>query len=635
VTERASRVLLSGLVVAILGAAWSVDLARLSGGAFWGDGATYYSMAWSLAEDFDLEYEARDLFRVRREFTSGPQGVFLKRSSGGVIVDRSAGFPWLRRLGESERRVYFAKPFVYPLAAAPLVRLFGTRGLLLTSAFALGLSLVLGYAELRQRASPGTALALSTALFLGTVTPVYLLWPAPELFNLGLVAAGLFAGQRGRPVAAAVLLGIATYSKPYNLWLAIPLGLAPFWPREGMPPLGARLAESLRRGAVLLVTTVALFGANAAITGEWNYQGGRERKTFYDKFPGDLEIVGGNPRVVTFGNSGHWMSTNELGPRVEGGTAPLPRGSEPPRAASEIRQSFLWNLLYFWVGRFGGALPYFFPVVAGVLLFVARGPRDTPGWLALLALTVSYLFYISMIPDNWYGGTGTLGNRYFLNLVPLGLSLVPRGSERAVAALSFATATVLLSPLFLAPMRHSLRPGDHALRPPYSLLPAELTMLNDLGVFTDPWRKKQPVGDTEGDPAGKRPGDPTAYYLYFADDGTSGRAEREGRVGFELKPGSSAEVFLRALEPVRRMTFGVTGGLHADTLAVEAGGDTLSLSTAPGQSVEGSLAPGSPLVYKDTFVYVLKLRSSAGATDAAGKPPGAFVEIRLDVDARR
>lgn len=631
-SERGARLLLAGLVVAVLAAASSADLARLSGGAFWGDGATYYSMAWSLAEDGDLEYEVRDLLRVRREFASGPQGVFLKRSSGGLAVE--GGFPWLRRLGETERRVYFAKPFVYPLAAAPFVRLLGTRGLLVTSALALALSLVLGYLELRRRAGPGQALALAVVLYLGTVTPVYVLWPAPEVFNLGLVAAGLFAWRRERPWLSALLLGVATYSKPYNLWLAIPLGLSPFWPRAEGRAFVTRLAESLRRGALLLATAAALFGANAAITGEWNYQGGRERKTFYDKFPGDTELVGGVPRLVTFGNSGHWMSTNELGPRVEGDGAPLPRGSEPPRAASEIRQSFVWNLLYFWVGRFGGALPYFFPFVAGAAWFLLKGRREPEGWLALLALAVSYLFYIAMIPDNWYGGTGTLGNRYFLNLLPLGLYLVPRGSERTIAVAGAVAAAVFLSPILASPMRHSLRPGEHALHAPFPWLPAELTMLNDLGVFTEPWRKKQPVGDTEGDAATRRRADPRAYYLYFADDGTYGLRQREGRAGFDLKAGARAEVFLRALEPVRRMTFRVAGGTRGDGVAIDGGAARLTLPAAPGATVEGWLTPGSPLVYKDTFVYVLKLSSSGGGPDASGRPVGAFVEITLDVDAR-
>jgi len=51
----------------------------------------------------------------------------------------------------------------------------------------------------------------------------------PEMFNLGLIAVGL-AVFRKRPVLSAFLFGIATYSKPYNLFVALPLGAAPFVP---------------------------------------------------------------------------------------------------------------------------------------------------------------------------------------------------------------------------------------------------------------------------------------------------------------------------------------------------------------------------------------------------------------------
>jgi hypothetical protein len=366
------------------------------------------------------------------------------------------------------------------------------------------------------------------------------------------------------------------------------------------------------------------------VTGEWNYQGGRERKTFYDLFPGDVQTVAGLPRPVTFGNSGIWMSTNERGPRVDGDAAPPQRGGEPPRAASEIRQSLLWNLGYFWVGRFGGALAYFFPAVLATALFLLRGPREASGWLALIALGVSYLFYVAMIPDNWYGGTGTLGNRYFLNLLPLALFLVPRGSERWVAAAGLVAAAVFVRPMLLEPMRHSLRPGDHAIGPPFAWLPAELTMLNDLGVFAEPWRKKQPVGDTEGDPARKRRADPAAYYLYFADDGTWGREERSGRVGFHIRAGKRAEVFLRALEPVRRMTVRATGGPAGDDLGVTLQGRRLWLSLGPGEGGEGTLEPGAPFVYKDSFVYPLKLSSTRGGREPDGREVGTFVEILLE-----
>ncbi|HJS58974.1 MAG TPA: hypothetical protein VKA01_12805, partial [Vicinamibacteria bacterium] len=55
-------------VAGLVAVALATDLAAESGGGFWGDGATYHTMAWSLAEDGDLRYEARDPLRVRREF---------------------------------------------------------------------------------------------------------------------------------------------------------------------------------------------------------------------------------------------------------------------------------------------------------------------------------------------------------------------------------------------------------------------------------------------------------------------------------------------------------------------------------------------------------------------------------------
>src|SRR5205814_9156399 len=70
--------------------------------------------------------------------------------------------------------IYFAKAFLYPLAAAPLVKLLGTRGLLVTNALGLSLAIVLAYGELRRQAPAGRAVAAALLLFLGTVAPLYL-----------------------------------------------------------------------------------------------------------------------------------------------------------------------------------------------------------------------------------------------------------------------------------------------------------------------------------------------------------------------------------------------------------------------------------------------------------------------------
>ena len=568
----------------------------------------------------------------------GPEGLFLKRTHGGLTIDASEGFPWVHRVRapENAQPLYFAKALVYPLAAAPFVRLFGTRGLLLANVAFLGLALWLGFEELRRHTSPGWALALAFAIFLATVTPLYLLWPAPEIFNVGVIMAGLVAWRRGHPLLGALLLGIAVYSKPYNLWLAIPLGVAPLlgWPECQDRPAPAawwrRLLESAKRGLVLAAATAGLFGLNAAVTGEVNYQGG-ERKTFYGDFPFERK----GTRDVTFGNSGIWMSTNTSGPSVEGQDVTADRGAEPPRSAAELRASFRRSLWTFWVGRFGGAAPYFLPFVVALALFLAAGPRDRFGWLAVAALGVSYLFYLWMIPDNWYGGSGTVGNRYFLNLLPLAIFLVPRGREAWVVAGGLA-GLVFTGPMLAAPLTHSLRPGHHALSRAFRALPAELEMLNDLAVFAERWRWKKPVGDTEGDAHRNWPADPKAYYLYFPDDGTYGREAMAGQEGFWLRGGQTAEVFLRALEPVTAMRFRVTGGPSGDDVTVRTGGGAQEVAVGAGETREVTLAPSSPFVYKDSFVYVLRLRSRRSGPEPVpeARPLGAFVRVDLEVAKR-
>jgi hypothetical protein len=639
VTDRHARGVLAVVIAALaVGLLW-VDVAELSGRQFWSDGSTYYSMAWSLAKDADLRYEARDLLRVERQYGSRPQGVFLKRACGGLAWDPGGGFPWLGRVGcqEGEKRVYFAKAFAYPLAVAPFVAGFGNRGLLVFNLLCLGLTLALAYAEGRRRASPARALAVVMAIFGASVAPLYLLWLTPELFNLALIMAGLAAWRSERPLLAAVLLGVATYSKPYNLFVALPLGVAPLLPSAGLGWVRG-FGESLRRGLVMGGVVVALFGVNKVVTGELNYQGG-ERKTFYGRFPLQPEparLVGSSEMAkVTFGNSGQWMTTDHLGPIVEGRDEDLQsRRTGPLRAQSEIRESFLRNLGYFWLGRFAGAVPYYPAAVLALVLFLGRGPRNATGWLAVAALGVSYLFYIWMIPDNWYGGGGTVGNRYFLNLLPLAPFFVPRGREWLIAGGGLLGGVVFLGHMALAPMRHSLQPGLHATRAAFRHFPAELTMLNDLSVFTERWRKKRPVGDTEGDAHKHWPADPKAYYLYFTDNGTHGRETLGEETGFWLRGRGRAEVILRALEPVRRMTFRVTGGRAGDDVTIQVGGSEERLAIGAGQTREVTLDTEPGFQYYDSFVHVLRFRSRRGAAAHDGRPLGSFVHISLEVDKR-
>ncbi len=215
-------------------------------------------MAGSLAFDRDLEFTAADLARVKAAYPGGPQGVFLKR-----VRDASG-----------KGRLVYAKAAVYPAFAAPLVWLAGTdRGLLLLNALAFLVALWLGYGELRRSDAPAPAAAGTLALVGLGVVPVYLLWQTPEVFNLALATAGLVAYRRDRSYLAAVLLGLAAYSKPTHLALALPLLLAPLV--SAGSGWGRRLLEAARRAVLLGAVVAAGFGLGFAPHGRAQLPGRR------------------------------------------------------------------------------------------------------------------------------------------------------------------------------------------------------------------------------------------------------------------------------------------------------------------------------------------------------------------------
>lgn len=614
-----ARILLGVASGLVLLAVLRMDLPHASDGRFWSDAATYHAAAGSLAFDGDVAFDARDLERVRSRYPGGPQGVFLKRVADG-----------------GARRLVYAKPLLYPLVGAPFVRVFGVdRGLLLLNGLALVGALWAGFGLLRREVSPakrdtaedgsGWLAAVGALVILAAgVAPVYLFWQTPELFYLALVSVGLLLWRRQRPLLAALLLGCAIYGKPTNAALALPLLLAPLF---GEVRAGGRWwsvwRPLLARAAVLALVVAAGFGLNRLATGEFNYQGG-ERKTFYDRYPGDPG--------VTFDAAGVWMTTDHVGPLVSGRDDALHTDRvAPPRTAEELGQAFRLNLLYFFVGRFGGLVPYYPGFVCGALLFLLVGPRDRAGWLAVVSFVVSWLGYIVLIPDNWYGGAGTLGNRYFLNVLALGFLLLPARRAGLAAVVALPLALSVLGNVFAMPVRHALAPGVHALAPVLRRLPLERTMTADLSVFTETWRRRRPFHLPGGDLARWRPGDPTPYYLWFPDDGTYGQEASFGEEGFWLRGGQKAEVLLQALSAPDRIRLVVTAGPAGDILTVRLAGERHRMVLPPLKSTTIVLSPRGAVGYYGSRIYRLRFDSRYGApTDRDRRRLGSFVRVVLE-----
>jgi hypothetical protein len=624
------------ILIVLLAFALSVDFARASHG-FKGDEATYYSITYSLVRDRDITYQRRDLIRVWEEFPSGPEGVFLKRGSDIHGLKRVAGFPFValdQTPDRSELRYFYGKSFIYPLFAAPVVLVFGTNGFLVFHALLMALNFAAAQRFLAARGSPPGLAAFFAAVFLfASVVPVYFVWIAPELFNFSLVLYAFFFAtykwinrsavsehvvlqppsrferflrSPASDYAAAALLGIATFSKPTHALVFLPFAALLLVRRE--------LVRLIAAGAIYTLVVVGLFAVNAAITGELNYQGG-DRKSF--------QSATGYPfanNVELFDTIGQSVTTNAV-----------PTDILLHRDTASV---LVWNLFYFVLGRYSGLLPYFFPGVLAVVLFLfSRRERSKWQWVILGGLALSVIVLISYMPYTYSGGGGPIGNRYFLSFYPLFLFLMPpvRSITPAIAAVvvgSLFTAKLVLNPFYT-----SFNPNEHAKAGPLRMLPIELTLLNDLPVAADPNRARRSLGGVP------------PVTAYFPDEGAY---LPEGE-SFWVRGKSRADVLLRAPAlaegeqttslRVRRLALEITNGRTPNRVVVSAGWRRVTLDLAPGEvrtidfkPVGG--VPYKPALYPTNYIYTFSVSSAAGFVPFLEEPAstdsrylGALVKV--------
>ncbi|MGE3707626.1 MAG: hypothetical protein AB7I13_20315, partial [Vicinamibacterales bacterium] len=381
------------LLVILISVARAVDVPRAGYGVK-SDEATYVAMALSLAHDGNLSYERRDYERFTGIYHQGPEGIFLKRGRRLRLSVRPP-FPFVHAIGRADpdaSRLYYGKAFIYPVFAAPFVWLYGLNGMLLFHVLLLAAAALCGYLFLAAQAPPGVA-ALSTTAFLGAAAlPVYGVFLMPEIFNFALVFVAFFlwlykevapdTRLRGHStdIVAAVLLGLATYSKPAPVAaLVAPLVLLAWWRR--------RWGHGLAIGLVAVAVAGACFAITAAISGEFNYQGG-ERQAFYGRFPFDA------PESTWAALRGNAAATD--------GTAAR-RVLTSPHALGW----FANNVTYFLMGRHFGFIPYYFPgAVAVIAWLLSRQRRDPWRVLTFAAFALAAVALLLITPFTWSGGGG-------------------------------------------------------------------------------------------------------------------------------------------------------------------------------------------------------------------------------------
>ncbi|MBN2381246.1 hypothetical protein JXQ70_00045 [bacterium] len=534
---------------------------------FFSDEATYYSMTYSLAYDQDLDYTREDLERVCFEWADGPTGIFLKKTETG--------------------RITFGKSYLYPLLAAIPVRLFGSNGFLMLNLFCFWFMVFMGSRHLCRQQTPLMSFLFAFLYFFLSTTWVFVFWVHPEITVMTLIMTALFLWFDGpyrtvvfewaRLAGIALCLGLATFAKITNAIFLVPilldLVLTPASPAMPAPrPSWKRhLPNSLKSFGLLMLcvlTVWSLFGFNKISTGDWNYQWG-ERKGFAREFPFEEPDR-------TFDSLGSPATRENLVIKTE----PL---------------LLLRNFYYFIFGRFGGMLPYFLPALLALALFF-RGPRQRRQWLLLIAFGLQQLFFFIFLTDNYIGGMGTIGNRYFLNAFPLFLFLIPRTIPRSWVLIMVVIASFFLLAVNLNPFAQSFQPAEHTFSLAYRLLPVELTQIDFLPVHINHHLSRRAY---ELEPF---------YRLTFLDYQTYLPETN----GFWLRPGPPAQVLLETRARAGQVRVSVTNGARPNHITIKIDESKIRLDLGPRETRTFNLALEPDYVHNNWFIHTVTCSASHG-----------------------
>ncbi len=447
---------------------------------FFADEAVYFCMIQSLAHDRDLAWTRQDLQRVCEIYPAGPVGVILKQLPSEKIV--------------------FAKLLTYPIAVVTFYILFGVKGIVI---FNLILMWIIIYLVAKHwNSTPGAALAGLAFMIFSAFFP-YVLWCHPEILLSFLLTVFFWNWLRKdyQPTSlfsyfCVVCLGLALTIKPPLLLLAIPAAVELIKKRVFKPFF------------VLLLTVVIIAALTHGCLGHLNpYEG--NRRIFTDRFPLDAQ-------ENLFDRADSWSMSDA---KFYFDTT-----------------TFLWNCLYFFIGRFSGILWYFFPGIALALL-AFLSPSNSKGKWLISTISLFALFLIIQIPSNYHGGGGALGNRYFVSLYPLLLLSAPRLPSKKNVVILVAITAFFSGPFLVHPWLSSYQPGEFTRSGFYSRLPIEWTLVGAYPIFhPDLYRVTLP--GLQG-------------HWYFMDRQSSGKRDN----GFYVQSGHSAQIMLELDEKQDFMDF--------------------------------------------------------------------------------
>jgi hypothetical protein len=242
------------------------------------------------------------------------------------------------------------------------------------------------------------------------------------------------------------------------------------------------------------------------------------------------------------------------------------------------------------------------------MLLMLTAPRRRPGWqwLVLLSALAQGLIFVVATPYTWSGGG--VGNRYFFCGYGVMLFLLPPVDTIAGALVPWIVGSLFVAPSVLNPFTASFKPADIAKAGPFRALPVELTLLNDLPVFTEgEARSRVAFGGVAG-------GDPE-FLVSFLDDNAF---DREADRSFWTRGDSRADLVFKVGGPMKDAVFTVAAGPVPIDVTIAVDGRSASMHLEPGESTQASVPmPGGLLYEKEVEgarLHTVRIDTTGGFT---------------------
>jgi len=572
----------------------TLRLPHLKFRGFLSDEATYLSIAQSIVYDKDIYYEPKDLIRVYENYPSGPQGIFLRKTSNNNLI--------------------YAKSIIYPLFASIFYKAFQERGFLIFNALIAVAALYLAYLWLRRLLGDIKLLhAIVISFFFCSTGFLYIFWMTPEVFNFSTVLIGMvlfsykfinkdkndknlksqsliyrFLLSKYSSILGTVFIALATCSKPPNIILTMPIGLLLIKEKNWRELLLSIVAF----GFIIAV----FFGSYYMLTGDWNFMGG-ERKTFYQRLPFDSPSSSFDNLGVSHTAENYW---NEY----------------------YINFSIIFhNIFYYFLGRFSGIFLYF-PMTLIILISFTTGKKSGFSILIFILIIAQIIGYTILIPHNYFGGGGTLGNRYFMNIYPLFFFLLNDCFTYRRLILSWMLTALFVGQMLLNVLYFSFYPFSHAKYFPFTLFPPEMTMVENLPTNVNPHAFRIPLEENP------------KFYLYFLND----NFYIPERGGFWIPGEKEVEFIIETSFKPKTIKFLLENGLaNNNKITIKLGNQKAKVFLVSGERREVELSLQKDYFYtRNKWFYRVKVKSRKGYIPAFWNADyrdrrflGCFVKIKI------